>query len=564
MADTRPSLSGLPTELLDIIVTNLDNRKDLKNLRLTCHNLNDVSAAALFQEIMLVPMQGCVKGFASLLNSSPYLAAFVRTLHYNEAWYTYIRALPETEKLSNVKKEMLEGVRYEGTEIALLRSILRLLPDLRAVYLHQLGRNRNRVHYRYPPKYLQRCFDSLETDGSIDSYVDRHPRHRLLTSIPILEALALESPNLATFSATDFDPGRLVNHKGELGSTSAARKMVALLPGLKHLDLSFENHLTSAKSFPEGFAPFIRAAKNLESLTLNFNGDWDVRDDWVDDMEQHGFDQTRLLGCLNQADATLASMTTLTISNVVCKQDDLESFLFRHSRRLRSLTLKNVALTRTALGFSCGIQMLKNLRNKMQLDHFTMKGNLNNTGVQNLLFDPGDSLPYMVHGKLRQATEAWVTGRTADMPGILQRVAIQPGKDDLELPRLTEDEIIQTGLYAILPNLRSVESERAQAQQWVFPPHMHAYPNLDTNQDPIDWLADEMEAVLGETTSAQEPDPDRDEWTERFLQTYPDFNGTCSDEEFDRMAEAMEAAALAETLEEDSDGESYFSASEDV
>lgn len=345
----------------------------------------------------------------------------------------------------------------------------------------------------------------------------------------------------------------------------AADKMLAMIQGLQNLTLTLEeDNLTFVKSSSQGFATFICAASNLESLTLDCNGEWDVQAHLVDDMEQRGYDMNKLMRCLNEPEITFASLKTLAISNAICKQDDLEFFLFRHSQSLRILTLQNVTLIRTASAFPCGFRMLENLRDNLQLDHFTMKGNLNNTGVQNLLFDPGESSDYMVHGKLRTATELWVTGKTDEMPQILQRVAIQDGKNDLELPRLTEDEIIETGLYAILPNLRSVESERAQAQQWMFQHHVPSYPNLDANQEPIVWLADEMEAVLSGTIPEQEPDLDRDEWTARFLQTYPDFNGTCSDEEFDRMVEAMEAAALAGNVEEDSDGESYYSASEDV
>jgi len=42
----------------------------------------------------------------------------------------------------------------------------------------------------------------------------------------------------------------------------------------------------------------------------------------------------------------------------------------------------------------------------------------------------------------------------------------------------------------------------------------------------------------------------------------PKFSG--SDEDFDQLADAMDAAALAGTKEEDSDDESYYSASETV
>jgi len=250
-----------------------------------------------------------------------------------------------------------------------------------------------------------------------------------------------------------------VSSKGEWIPESATDKMLELAQRLKHLHLSMGDHFTFVKNFTESFPTFMRAASNLECLTLDINDKWDVKAWWIAEITDRGYGPTKLMEYLNTPDITFASLKTITISNAICKQEDLEGFLFRHSQTLRSLTLQNVALTRNASSFRCGVQMLENLRDNLQLDHFTIKGGLNNTGVQNLLFGHGESLPYMTHGKLRRAVELWVTGKS-DMPEILARVAIQSGKKDLELPRMTEDEIVGTGIYALLPNLKAVSSLR--------------------------------------------------------------------------------------------------------
>ena len=478
--------------------------------------------------------------------------------------------------MSRMKEELLTGVLDDNAEIALLRSVFQRLPYLKAVHVHEaIGGYVGIDEVRYPPKYLQRHVDSLAIADLVDPYSGDTPDYRSVIAMPIFTALALEGSRLTTFSGTGFDAGRLVTRRGHM-DPRVAENMLALIRGLQNLTLTLEESpLTYTRLPSQAFATFISAASNLESLTLDCNGEWDVSDD----LEQYGYDMNGLMRSLNEPDITFASLKTLTMSNVLCRQDGLESFLFRHSQNLRILTLQNVTLLQTASVFSCGVRVLENLRDNLQLEHFTMKGSLNNTGVQNLLFDSDESLDYRDHGTLSMATELWVTGKIDEMPQVLQRVAIQDGKKDLELPRLTEAEIIESGLHAVLPNLRSVESEQAQMQQLRIQYGMPSYPNLNTNQgtinqhrvpfyhnldtnqeDPDDWLTDEMETLLSGTIPQQQPSP----WTERFLKTYPEFNGRCSEEEFDRMMEAMEAAELAGSVEEDSDDESYYSASEDI
>jgi len=137
MANPSRTLDSLPDELLELVVQELD-MKDLKSLRSTCHNLNSVSTAPLFQKIVLLPIRGCLEGFASLLNTSPHLAAYVKTVHYNEVWQTYLQTQPEMEKMSEVQEELLDGSRNWRTQTMLLRTVFRSLPDLREVYVYGL------------------------------------------------------------------------------------------------------------------------------------------------------------------------------------------------------------------------------------------------------------------------------------------------------------------------------------------------------------------------------------------------------------------------------------------
>lgn len=199
MADTRPSLIDLPDELLEMVFSDVE-KKDLKNLRLTYRHLDDVSAALLFQQVVLLPMRGCIEGFDSVLSASPHLAACVKTISYNEVWHNYLHTQPESEKMSCMKKELLAGVQDQYAEIALLRSVSQRLPYLRAVHVYEAIGGYSRIdEVRYPPKYLQRHIDSLATDDLVDPYSGERPRHRSIIAMPIFTALALEGSRLTTF-----------------------------------------------------------------------------------------------------------------------------------------------------------------------------------------------------------------------------------------------------------------------------------------------------------------------------------------------------------------------------
>lgn len=68
--------------------------------------------------------------------------------------------------------------------------------------------------------------------------------------------------------------------------------MLAPPQGFEHVDLSLRNHLTFVPTFLESFTTFVRAASNLESSILHFNGHYDVKANFVKEVD---LDQYKLM-----------------------------------------------------------------------------------------------------------------------------------------------------------------------------------------------------------------------------------------------------------------------------
>ena len=498
MLDITPSLSGLANELLQMIVTNVDP-KDLKNLRLTCRSLNNLSTAPLFQEITLLPMRGCLEGFASVLYASRQLSPCIQTIHYNEIWHDYFEYHDDTEKWHGAKKDLLRPARSMDRDFELLRTIFRLLPELRNAHVHGQGCGLGTYDspFEYPPKYLQRVFGLPAPNWSIDPQEGMNIPSSRQGSTAVFAALARAGPQLRSFSGTGFNPRNFMDRNAEFVSSGSGDRMLSLAKGLKHLDVSFEGYISSLESLPACLVTFLRATPNLESLKLDFCHNCRLDVQFVGKLRD---DPTKLMRSLKDSDMHFASLKTFALKNAVCKQEDLEAFLFRHSKTLQSLDLHDLALTPTGSHFSCGVKLLENIRDHFNLEHFTMMGPLNNAGEQDILFRPEPPADTGLYCGLVKATSAWMTGETDKIPEVLRLVAIRGGRDDFEPSNITEAERAETGLLDVMPSMR---------------------PRRILSREELDRMIEAMD-------------------------------------------EAMEAFGLAGNVEEDSDGESYYSASEDV
>ena len=463
MAPSTRSLTSLPDELLEMIISNLA-RSDLKNLRATCHNFDNLCTEPLFNEITLLPVQGCLEGFAAILKTSPHLASHVHSLVYDELWSFYLKKLGVSEVIFGLKTNT-------EAEIALLKPVFQLLPNLSHVAVYGIGESRQyfaRTGPFCPPQYVQRFLGShvptrrRETQPAVaDSFRS--------ASTALFAAMAGESSALTQFLGTGFDPRLLMKPEGVL-PLSIPTEVRGLAHGLKNLNVSFNYELSILENFPESFANFVGAAPNLQSLFLEFNGPFDVLALLFEGLDE---DPTKVMHCLNKSNVTLKSLKEFAIDTAMCRQKDLEAFLFRHAKTLHSLRIRNLGLLRTEEVFPCSVRMLKRLRD-LDLDSFVITGELHNSGKQGLDFS-GNSVDVFgeeaSQGALATATSSWVTGKTDAMPEILNLVAIQQGKEDFEKPDMTESQLKECGLWDFVPHIQNAHAFDGMTQdeihQWM-------------------------------------------------------------------------------------------------
>ena len=449
IACTR-SLTSFPDELLEMIISNLQ-RKDLKNLRLTCYNFHNLCTARLFQEIALLPIRGCLEGFIALLETAPYIATHIQSLLYNELWTEYLNSLqlglPET----------FFGLWDMVTqEFELLKSVFRLLPKLSHVEVHGLdeySRNLDNSDFDYAHTYVQQYLGptrpSKFTNATITS-----PHHNRSASIVVLAAMTGNSSLVTSFQGTGSDPCRLVEPRGQGLPKTVTSQFLHSADGLKKLSISFNHTHTRWDMFGQSFAAFISTASNLECLCLDFNAPYHMSASQLED-EIIFNDPTKIVHCLNESGAFLKSLKALSVEQVVCKEKDLEVFLRRHAKTLRSLTIRDLSLFQTQSKYTCAVRFLERLRG-LKLEEFTIEGELFNTGRQE--FDFGDSrfTPVEFHKALRAATAKWVTGKTDRMPDVLERVAILEKREDFEPPPMfiQAAELKKSGLWYLIRYLQ--------------------------------------------------------------------------------------------------------------
>ena len=106
---------------------------------------------------------------------------------------------------------------------------------------------------------------------------------------------------------------------------SIPSKLRELMEGLQDFDIMIEKDQIYDPKFRTSFVSVLGAATNLTTLGLRFNARIDPRYSRLEPGE------SALMELLNTSDLLLPSLRKLALSHLICSEDDLNGFLFRHA-----------------------------------------------------------------------------------------------------------------------------------------------------------------------------------------------------------------------------------------
>ena len=490
MGGSDLNLAKLPNELLEIVLSNLDG-KDVKNLALTCRDLKDICQADIFEHVILMPFRQCLQGFAALFKTSPHLASLVHSIvygqlligllesHYNQRREEGLEQAPSVLRAREdlVPRTDITNKDSDNEELELLREILRLLPNLKKeVYVE--GLNDDSLTFDLikscPPKYFERIFD-ISSMGPAWSQELTY-RENFSASSTFLTALSEEGRKPRKFYGTGFNPAFLTNLHDEGITMSIPSKLREFMEGLQEFDIMIEKDQIYDPKFRTSFVSVLGAATNLTTLGLRFNAHTDPRYSRLEPGE------SALMELLNTSDLLFPSLRKLALSHLICHEDDLNGFLFRHADTLSDLEITAVTLVQGKAAYSCAVRVLERFR-KLGLSTFKIKSYLSNSGAQSLWFGDENEEEGAFWIALRADTASWVTGKSDRVPEILKRVAIIEGNDDFALlEEKRGEQVLWRILFDILWDSRFVDNGILHA-------HYTPNPSLGINPPEDDQLA---------------------------------------------------------------------------
>ncbi|ETN39275.1 uncharacterized protein HMPREF1541_05498 [Cyphellophora europaea CBS 101466] len=201
------------------------------------------------------------------------------------------------------------------------------------------------------------------------------------------------------------------------------------LGSLKHLDLSFRGKVS--RHTIDSVKPLRRLLKGcpkLESLQLSFN----------EAVQRRYAHEHRMISCLgpllaqgHPKRALVPHLSSLVLKNSISSQQDLIQFLSIHASTLRKLSLSNISLLRheDQDRKPCWVATMKDIKASLSLTQVTFSGWFTNGGRQKWYVSNNAASNH----RIRPAVQRYMTNRNeTHFP--LERVAVQPGHEDVEKP----------------------------------------------------------------------------------------------------------------------------------
>jgi hypothetical protein len=452
---TVRALPQLPNEIFLLLIQRCSGAT-LKQLRLVSKTLAQLTEPYLWREVVLVPNDHCVIGFAKALKRSKVLRLITKVTYDARfgAFLTRIKDISPDPNLSypgadrTVELTLLDLTfvghfkPYEdmSIEVACLAKALRLMPNLKEACVREyedescngIAAHPSTSDLKIPSFYLKMC-KRLRINPETVSWSTMIGGSGRSYSKGFITAAFSADCRFQKLKAKSID-GRAMFGVVPMKSAAAFQQVNIFknaTEGLRHLELSFRNDtLIGTANHIDAVREILRSAKRLRTLRLKLTDCSTSRhhysdEDLMSDIRGLVESSTGFLFC----NPLLPKLENLIIDACICHEEDLIHFLKVHSGTLRRLQLSNITLLGGDDRRECWVRMIKHLKTELKLASISFSGWFSNGGRQQWSVAKDTVSPERLKAKVEKYV---IDRRIRECP--LEPVAIKPNEGDVEKP----------------------------------------------------------------------------------------------------------------------------------
>ncbi|KAJ9615470.1 hypothetical protein H2200_001545 [Cladophialophora chaetospira] len=387
-------ISALPNEVLQMIISCRALRgKDVKNFRLAGRTLARLAALRLFEMVTVVPYADHLEAFASFMRQEVTIAGLVHYLEYDVAW-RYSRnlgvdeddsepdfALSFKEKLG---RQALEAEEHSSTELALLVNCMRALPSLRGVRVSEWTSPSISI-YSDDHDLVRSYFRKLARPGR-DIHLERLGKRYMpeFATKLLLMACCLAGVQLTNLDAGEVSIEQLIEPLPPSVSVKELSMYRAIFGGLNVLRLDFARELCPTNtSIRENLGKMLTSAVSIQELDLGLVQDPHIeycaakpQESWLSSIVRESDGRLR-------NNAIFPRLTKLSLSKMVCQEQELVSLIRSHRHSLKQVCLGHIVLVHSPgdRAAACWVRVLHQLRS-IRAIKYVFYGHFNNQSCQ--------------------------------------------------------------------------------------------------------------------------------------------------------------------------------------
>ncbi|OCT53468.1 hypothetical protein CLCR_09924 [Cladophialophora carrionii] len=454
------ALPELPNEIFLLLIQRCSGAT-LKQLRLVSKTLAQLTEPYLWREVVLVPNDHSILGFARALKRSRVLR-LVTKITYDArfgAFFTRIKDVSPDPSLPYPAAERSKELSFLDTtsighfkpyedmsiEVACLAKALRLMPNLKEACIREyedepsngIPAHLTTSDIKVPSFYLRLC-KKMRVDPEKVSWSTMVGASGRSYAKGFITAAFSADCRLQELKAKGID-GRAMFGVVPMKSSALFQQVNIFknaTDSLRYLEFSFRNDtLISTANHIEAVREMLRSAKRLRTLRLKLTdcstshhhyADEDLMSDFCGLVES----STGIWLCK----PLLPKLENLIIDACICHDEDLMHFLRIHSGTLRRLELSNITLLGGDDRRECWVRMIKHLKTELKLASISFSGWFSNGGRQqwSVARDP------VGPERLKAKVEKYVIDRRIRVCP-LEPVAIKPNEGDVEKPANGEE-----------------------------------------------------------------------------------------------------------------------------
>ncbi len=484
-----PSLDGipvgghipsLPTEVLLSIISYIDNRQDLRNIRLSSQLLATLSEPRLFEAITLLPYRDFLQEFAACMKQNPRIAHHVQFLCY-DVQYRFLDDIFEgSEEITQALHRNALTENNEEEELSLIAECLKVLPSLRTLRTIEVDFDDRAIGTTIAwseYSYFRRLFGDKVMGLCLQDNLKRD-KVTAAAQIVILALSRVSGPTMIRH--LDIDCADVLNTFADVPEVyevrmSRYRDFIGQLRSIyltfatpSREDLQDWDYPADSRLTRENVGSLLTSAQLLEQLVfvgpehselIKFSGSVDHQNSWLAHMLRNDTGRIR-------QEVTFPNLKVLQLGNLICCESELTALIRLHRHKLEYLSLYNLYLVNdpNEPGHPCWVRTFKAIRD-CSVRKVVILGEFSNLGSQSW-FIGRDNVPVVPHAQvhgldndhwvrdrvtpemswaLRSRMETWLTGKGAEVcPAQFAAVRLDENGDELiaESPSVLQKHVL--------------------------------------------------------------------------------------------------------------------------